>query len=454
MSLDQVPMAAFAFNSLPTEILTYIFSLALDTIDPAPYTQTSFLLSVSAVCGQWRVAALESPRLWVNVGCDLYNSKPGHGNLLYMHLLRSKMFPVNLFLHGTQPWNTAQWKMDTNMRILTSHVQKWRRLVLKCDFITACLALRFLYPFGACLDSLKSLDVLPIWGSLQPGEYEPCPPFLAILEQSRAWLAPALTELHIGLRLPPKWYRFFALPKLTKLVFSYDSRLQHPLIWEELALVLKLCTHLEHLTIAAPIAAVRPFRGPLVGLVLRTLQTLELFLGCCHFPDSQSTMRIMLGNVSYPKLERLHLSHMPDLGWSYAQVIPERYANLQTLVFIHRCTVCEFCGRISIPFIRLFPSLTHLHFGGDYQLEAVLTTLISSIRMSKIMSTSWMPKLRDLAFLLYHIPGGKELRAQLEMLKTFLKLHGGIEELHLWSQSGDGAQDLWQHLSVETGSSD
>lgn len=116
---------------LPTEILSWIFTIACSPRSPFDHAIRPIRHSIESTCSLWRETALITPALWSYIPIEFYGGlKPGvmpPFPLLSLELERSKAMPLRISIQ-TQP----SIAMDTydHMRILTPYVQQCRSIVI------------------------------------------------------------------------------------------------------------------------------------------------------------------------------------------------------------------------------------------------------------------------------------------------------------------------------------
>jgi hypothetical protein len=132
LTADENPLADFAFDKLPTELLVEIFKHAHpDNTEDACTKDLPYPVALAQVCHHWRTVALGAPTLWTNINIvEYYTKRTEEAALAYLE--RSKSCP--LFL----TWFSRQGQTNTNAQeiidgLIIPGVDRWQRITLIAD---------------------------------------------------------------------------------------------------------------------------------------------------------------------------------------------------------------------------------------------------------------------------------------------------------------------------------
>ena len=145
---NENPLADFAFDKLPTELLVKIFHHArADSVLEACATKYPYPIALTQVCHHWRNVALGAPTLWTDiriVQCDTEEIRGG----ARVYLERSKTCPIFLtwFADPDQPYAKIQGVIRD---LIIPGAERWQRITLLAGNNTVVDAL---------LTAMESLD--------------------------------------------------------------------------------------------------------------------------------------------------------------------------------------------------------------------------------------------------------------------------------------------------------
>ena len=332
MTVDDNPLADFAFDKLPTELLVEIFKHARpDNPGDAYIEPYLYPVALAQVCHHWRSVALSEPTLWVNIRVSMYYTEDTR-KATHVYLERSKACPLFLTWFSNHSVVTAEVREVINELIIPG-AERWQRITLFAD--------NGVIP-DALLSAMGSLD-FPALRDVEITSLTTQPPPRGPTVCRNAPLLRRLRLRNVP-SLPPLPSNLVTLDLLFLLEGSRDINLDP---------ILEFLPHvahsLEHLRFGVPISEVSVTPVPLKSRT--TLQNLRSLIvrdsgfildhilvpNLTYFavfhnlaPDARGVAK-MFNGFSAPKLQSIRLYKTPLLPLLTSHNLPSMFPQLESV---------------------------------------------------------------------------------------------------------------------------
>ena len=128
---DFNPLADFAFDKLPTELLVEIFKHAHPSNSDEAYAEELlYPVTLTQVCHHWRTVALGAPTLWANIQLKSYTEEIKEAVSIYLE--RSKTCPLFLTWFS-KPGQTDEEAEEVVNGLIIPCTERWQRITLITD---------------------------------------------------------------------------------------------------------------------------------------------------------------------------------------------------------------------------------------------------------------------------------------------------------------------------------
>ncbi|KAF9645229.1 hypothetical protein BDM02DRAFT_607219 [Thelephora ganbajun] len=329
---DKNPLADFAFDKLPTELLVEIFNRArADNVRDAYNEKYPYPVALAQVCRYWRRLALGAPTLWTNIRVTKYYTE-GTREVARIYLERSKTCPIFLtwFSKSEQTAPDAQGVIND---LIIPGAERWQRITL--------IAENEAVP-GALLTAMRSLDfpilrdveISSLLAELSPSAEPTLCRNAPLLRRCKFRGIPSLPPLPLNLVVLDC---VFAVPGLKD--FSLDPLLEF---------LPHVAHSLEHLRFGPPTSEVlvtpRRSRIPLENLksllvkdshiIMDYIRAPNLTYFAAFHPLDADARKVaeMFNGFSAPKLQSIRFHKTPLLPFLTMHNLPSMFPELESVM--------------------------------------------------------------------------------------------------------------------------